>query len=437
MLKLYDSKTSTLKDVDEQFVSIYNCGPTVYNHIHIGNARPLVTFDVLQRLLKYLNRDVKYVLNITDIDDKIINAAIKENMTELELSNYYAEQYFLILNKMNILPMINPKVTDNIEGIVDYINQLVVKSSAYFNNNGDIYFDVSLIKDYGSISHQNTDKLISGARVEVDENKKNLNDFVLWKKTDLGIKWSSPWFDGRPGWHSECSYLINKLIGKQVTIHGGGMDLKFPHHENENAQNLALHNCDLAKIWLHIGMININNEKMSKSLNNFILVKDILENFSWQSLRWFFYQTGISNPLNYTNDVMIQMENELKKIKLTINKSKNFLIFNNQEIIFSEKNVNKEMIEHLENNLNLINAVTIIYKITKELNLAINQSNLSIVSEKLNELASSLQILGIEFDDLYTEENINLLKQWKKYVDVKDFSNADSLRKKLIEIGIL
>ncbi|MDE7221949.1 MAG: cysteine--tRNA ligase, partial [Ureaplasma sp.] len=323
MLKLYDSKTNTLKEIDEQFVSMYNCGPTVYNHIHIGNARPLVTFDVLHRLLKYLKRDVKYVLNITDIDDKIINAAKNKNMSELELSNYYADQYFLILNKLNILPMINPKVTDNIEGIVDYINQLVLKNNAYFNEIGDIYFDVTSIDGYGSISHQNMDKLISGTRVYIDENKKNLNDFVLWKKTNSGIKWDSPWFKGRPGWHSECSYLINKLIGKQVTIHGGGMDLKFPHHENENAQNLALYNCDLAKVWLHIGMININNEKMSKSLNNFILVKDILQSYSWQSLRWFFYQSGIANPLNYTEDTMNQMENELKKIKLTINKAKN------------------------------------------------------------------------------------------------------------------
>ncbi len=437
MLKLYDSKTNTLKEIDEQFVSMYNCGPTVYNHIHIGNARPLVTFDVLHRLLKYLKRDVKYVLNITDIDDKIINAAKNKNMSELELSNYYADQYFLILNKLNILPMINPKVTDNIEGIVDYINQLVLKNNAYFNEIGDIYFDVTSIDGYGSISHQNMDKLISGTRVYIDENKKNLNDFVLWKKTNSGIKWDSPWFKGRPGWHSECSYLINKLIGKQVTIHGGGMDLKFPHHENENAQNLALYNCDLAKVWLHIGMININNEKMSKSLNNFILVKDILQSYSWQSLRWFFYQSGIANPLNYTEDTMNQMENELKKIKLTINKAKNILIFNNKEIIFNEKYINSEIVEHLENNLNLINAVTVIYKIVKELNQIINKNDSFNVEKKLNELISSLEILGIEFDNLHTKENIHLLKQWKKYVDLKDFSNADLLRKKLIDIGIL
>ncbi|MDE5617722.1 MAG: cysteine--tRNA ligase [Ureaplasma sp.] len=436
-MKLYDSKTNTLKEIDEQFVSMYNCGPTVYNHIHIGNARPLVTFDVLHRLLKYLKRDVKYVLNITDIDDKIINAAKNKNMSELELSNYYADQYFLILNKLNILPMINPKVTDNIEGIVDYINQLVLKNNAYFNEIGDIYFDVTSIDGYGSISHQNMDKLISGTRVYIDENKKNLNDFVLWKKTNSGIKWDSPWFKGRPGWHSECSYLINKLIGKQVTIHGGGMDLKFPHHENENAQNLALYNCDLAKVWLHIGMININNEKMSKSLNNFILVKDILQSYSWQSLRWFFYQSGIANPLNYTEDTMNQMENELKKIKLTINKAKNILIFNNKEIIFNEKYINSEIVEHLENNLNLINAVTVIYKIVKELNQIINKNDSFNVEKKLNELISSLEILGIEFDNLHTKENIHLLKQWKKYVDLKDFSNADLLRKKLIDIGIL
>lgn len=384
MVRLYDSKTKKLINVDEQEVSIYNCGPTVYNHIHIGNARPLVTFDVLVRLLLHLKRDVKYVLNITDIDDKIINEAKKENKPELELSNYYADQYFLIKEKLNTLPMINPKVSDNIQGIIDYINDLVEKKVGYFGEDGDVYFDVSAFKDYGCISNQNPQDLISGARVEADLNKKHANDFVLWKKTVEGIQWDSPWFKGRPGWHTECAYLIHKLIGNQATIHGGGMDLKFPHHENENAQNECLYGCSLAKIWMHVGMINIANEKMSKSLNNFILVKDILNKYSYQALRWFFYQAGFASPLNYSDEIMSQMEDEIAKFKQSINQAKNLLILSNESIEFADKIIDENVVNFLSDNLNLINAVTELYAINKKLNLAIREKDIAKVQVLFN-----------------------------------------------------
>lgn len=437
MVRLYDSKTKKLINVDEQEVSIYNCGPTVYNHIHIGNARPLVTFDVLVRLLLHLKRDVKYVLNITDIDDKIINEAKKENKPELELSNYYADQYFLIKEKLNTLPMINPKVSDNIQGIIDYINDLVEKKVGYFGEDGDVYFDVSAFKDYGCISNQNPQDLISGARVEADLNKKHANDFVLWKKTVEGIQWDSPWFKGRPGWHTECAYLIHKLIGNQATIHGGGMDLKFPHHENENAQNECLYGCSLAKIWMHVGMINIANEKMSKSLNNFILVKDILNKYSYQALRWFFYQAGFASPLNYSDEIMSQMEDEIAKFKQSINQAKNLLILSNESIEFADEIIDENVVNFLSDNLNLINAVTELYAINKKLNLAIREKDIAKVKVLLNTVVNTLKLMGIEFENIHDEQTISLLREWDKYQQEKNYTKADEVRSLLAKKGVL
>lgn len=437
MVRLYDSKTKKLINVEEQEVSIYNCGPTVYNHIHIGNARPLVTFDVLVRLLLHLKRDVKYVLNITDIDDKIINEAKKENKPELELSNYYADQYFLIKEKLNTLPMINPKVSDNIQGIIDYINDLVEKKVGYFGEDGDVYFDVSAFKDYGCISNQNPQDLISGARVEADLNKKHANDFVLWKKTIEGIQWDSPWFKGRPGWHTECAYLIHKLIGNQATIHGGGMDLKFPHHENENAQNECLYGCSLAKIWMHVGMINIANEKMSKSLNNFILVKDILNKYSYQALRWFFYQAGFASPLNYSDEIMSQMEDEIAKFKQSINQAKNLLILSNESIEFSNEIIDENVVNFLSDNLNLINAVTELYAINKKLNLAIREKDITKVKVLLNTVINTLKLMGIEFENIHDEQTISLIREWDKYQQEKNYTKADEVRSLLAKKGVL
>ena len=435
MIKLYDSRTNQFIELNDPEISIYNCGPTVYNHIHIGNARPLVTFDVLVRLLKHQNKSYKYILNITDIDDKIINESEKQNMSELELSSYYMDQYLKIKEKLNTIPMINPKVSDNINGIINYVDLLVQNGAAYIED-GDVYFDTSSTSTYGEISKRKTDELLNGARLEVDNKKHNPNDFVLWKKTNKGLKWNTKWSLGRPGWHSECSYLINKHIGKQVTIHGGGMDLKFPHHENENAQNHALYNCSLAKIWMHVGMININNEKMSKSLNNFILVKDILNKYSYQSLRWFFYQSGYSNPLNYSDEIMQQMEKEIKKFENAINLAKTTLILNNFEIN-QHQNISHKFEIALEDNLNLINAITELYKINKELNVAIKEKNNVLINNLLFIIINSLSILGIEFKNIHNDYNIQLLKSWQKCIENKDYEKADKIREEIKLKGLL
>ena len=436
MIKLYDSRTNKYVSIDENDISIYNCGPTVYNHIHIGNARPLIVFDVLYRLFKYLKKNVKYVLNITDIDDKIINEAAKQNMDELQLSNYYTEQYLLIKKQLNTLEMINPKVSDNIDGVIEYINTIIESNGAYIVD-GNVYFDTKRIPQYGEISKRNIDELLHGARVDIDNNKKNQNDFVLWKKTNIGLKWNTEWSLGRPGWHSECSFLINKLIGKQVTIHGGGMDLKFPHHENENAQNIAIHNCSLAKVWMHIGMINIDNKKMSKSLNNFILVKDILNKYRYQALRWFFYQSNYSNPLNYSDEIMHQMEIEISKFEKTINIAKTLLIINNVQIHNSNNEVLNIIINELENNLNINNAISHLYKLNKEINLLIKNKNLDSLVQKLTQLINSLKLLGIEFDNIHSLDNIQLIHEWNNLVLNKDYLKADELRTILVKKGLL
>lgn len=436
MIKLYDSRTNKLVNLDEEEISIYNCGPTVYNHIHIGNARPLVTFDVLNRLLLHLNKKVKYVLNITDIDDKIIKQAAKENVAELDLSNHYTEEYMKIKKALNTLPMTNPKVSENIGGIIEYIAELVKSGTAYVVD-GDVYFDTTTQKDYGCISKRKPEELLEGARVEKDTKKKHPNDFVLWKKTNEGIQWDTEWCRGRPGWHTECAYLIHKLIGNQVTIHGGGMDLKFPHHENENAQNEALFHCSLAKIWMHIGMININNEKMSKSLNNFILVKDILNQYSYQALRWFFYQTGFANPLNYSDEIMQSMESEINKFKTSLNQAKNYLIINKIDYSNNPSIVNEEVINQLSDNLNLINAITVVYEINKRLNIALRNKKDDEVLNTYFELLNSLDLLGINFDDLHTDEVKKLLLEWNDKVKEKDYASSDTIRKELINKGVM
>ena len=263
-MKIYDSLSNKNIEVTEP-ITMYCCGPTVYNDVHVGNIRPIITFDVLNRYFLFFKKQVKFVHNITDIDDKIIKTAKQNNENELELSNRYYLRYVNILKLLNIdTNMIMPKVSENLNGLISYIQELINSKHAYVSN-GDVYFDVKSIDNYGCVSHQKIDELISGVRIENSSNKKSNLDFALWKKTTEGINWDSPWSKGRPGWHSECSYFINKYFGKQVEIHGGGVDLKFPHHENENAQNLAISHLNIAKIWMHVGHININNKKMAKS----------------------------------------------------------------------------------------------------------------------------------------------------------------------------
>ena len=434
-MKIYDTYSNTIKEFNDIDVNIYNCGPTVYNHIHIGNARPLIVFDVLHRYLLTTNKHVKYVHNLTDIDDKIIKKAIEENTSEKEVSEKYIDAYSEIRKSLNTLDMITPKVTDNIEGIIEYIHRMINANNAY-SIGGNVYFDISSVSDYGCLSHKQIEELEVGERVSVDDNKKNPGDFVLWKKTDVGIQWDTPWAKGRPGWHTECAYLVEKYFGTNLTIHGGGVDLKFPHHENENAQNNAVHHCGLAKIWMHVGHVNINNEKMSKSLNNFVLMKDLLEKYDYQTIRWFFYGTNYSNPLNFSEENLMNADNEVKKMNRAINLAKTQLILNNVYAV-DDKNQEQAFLDHLDNDLNIVNAITVLQALIKELNIEIRNKNYNNANTILNKVVNALKVLGIEFDNIHTMENLQLIHQYHDEVNNKNYEKSDALRKILNERGLI
>lgn len=440
MLKIKDSSSEKYIEMNDEKISIYNCGPTVYNDVHIGNVRPLITFDVLYRYLKKQNKPVIYVHNITDVDDKIINRSIELHKPELELADHYFKEYLKIIDNLNALRMDHlPKVSDNIEGIIDFVKKLTKTKHAYVVD-GDVYFDIKSVDNYGSVSHQKIDMLLEGVRKDVDEKKKFALDFALWKKTDKGISWVSPWNDhGRPGWHTECVYLINKYIGKQTVIHGGGVDLKFPHHENENAQNMALNNIGLSKCWMHVGHVNIDGKKMSKSLNNFILAKDMLEKYDANAIRWFFFQTQYASPLNFSYENLEKSKNEIIKVFKAINNALISLFSNKIEFKYDANAKLPELfIAAADNDLDLPNMITVIWEYVKNLPNLIRNKKFDELSDSINEIRNMLEVLGIKYlDPLKDSEIRNLIYQWVKAMENKDYKVADAIRKQLNEKNIL
>ena len=439
MLKIKDSATQKFINIDQDKVSIYNCGPTVYNDVHIGNVRPLITFDVLYRYLKYTRRDVVYVHNITDIDDKIINRSIELKRSEAEISEHYYQEYLKIVDQLNVLRMdVLPKVSDNILGIINYIEQLVNSKHAYVID-GDVYFDIKSIKNYGCVSHQKIDKLLDGVRKENNENKKYPLDFALWKQTEVGLAWKSPWNEyGRPGWHTECVYLINKYIGKQTVIHGGGVDLKFPHHENENVQNVALNNIGLAKCWMHVGHVNIDGKKMSKSLNNFILAKDILAKYDANTIRWFFFQTQYASPLNFSYDGLEVSKNEVLKIFKAMNNALITLYSNNIKFKFERISLPEPFTIAVNNDLDFPNMITVIWSFVKDLPNLIKTKNLGDLLENVNKLINMFIILGLEYKNpLESNDSRELINNWIKALNNKDYQQADLLRSELTKKNII
>ncbi len=428
------SSTSKRTTLPKDKVTIYVCGPTVYNHIHIGNIRPILTFDVLHRFLKYQGVNVKFVHNITDIDDKILKAAKEEGIHELEYSNFYTKKYLEILEKMNILPVEIHKVSENMDDMVAFISKLLDKGFAYKLNDG-IYLDVSKINSYGNVSNMNIDKLESGKRIEVDDNKKNQNDFCLWKiKTD-GILWDSPYGKGRPGWHTECVVLIDKFIKDTVNVHGGGIDLRFPHHENENAQYVALYNKPLADTWMHVGHLTIDNEKMSKSLGNFILMKDIIDKWGSNTIRWFFYQVNYQKPLNYTADNVQNAKKDIERIFLELNKAKTYLIIH--DALNETKYLDDNKLKCFEDNLNFPNIVSSIQQDVKKFSVLIKDKNWDELNKIRNSVNTALSLLGIKNDEAFNDDVIKKIKQWNQHVQNKEFDKADELRKLLMSKAVM
>lgn len=449
---IYNSLTNQKEEfetIEPGKVKMYVCGPTVYNYVHIGNARPVIFFDVVRRYLEYIGYDVTYVSNITDVDDKIINAAITHQVSETDISKKYTEAFLENVKQLNCLSYdINPKVTQYMDKIIDFIEELVEKGYAY-ESNGDVYFKVKHIQDYGKLSNQETEHLEVGARITEHHKKENPLDFTLWKKTDVGLKWTSPWGEGRPGWHTECVAMIHDTLGDIIDIHGGGSDLKFPHHENEIAQSEAISQTTLAKYWMHNGRLMIDDEKMSKSLGNFILLNDFLKKYDYKILRLFTLSTHYRQPLNYTDDNIEAALKEVNKIETTLQNLQHKLDLNDyldrdedathNELLVSLIN---EFKESMNDDFNTANAITVIQKLTKEINVRIRKTNYSVseLSEMFQfyiQYKQLLRILGLEFSIERLSEEV---KEWIIKKDEarrnKDFETADQYRLKLQEKGI-
>lgn len=442
-LFIYNSLTNKKElfvPINNDEVSIYVCGPTVYDFPHIGNCRPPVVFDLLRRVLLFIGYKVKYVSNYTDVDDKIIKKAIKEGKTEKEISTFFINEYNDILNKLNVLKAsFNPRVTENMDGIISYIDNLVKTNHAYVVNS-DVFFRVDSINNYGQLSNIKLDDLKSGARIEENTAKSNPFDFTLWKKTSEGITWSSPWGDGRPGWHTECCFMIHNIFNGPIDIHGGGFDLKFPHHENEIAQNEASFHYPLARYWMHNGFVNLNNEKMSKSLGNIITGRDFIDKYGGLLSRYILISTYYRSPLNINETVIENAKNEINKIQTTLNMTSKYIQLNELSFDTNEKLLIDGFVDSLCDDLNISNAMSEFFKITKELNQELRKKDIE--NERIvalyDSLIKMLEILGLEFVIIkLSEEDIKLLNLYNEARKNKDFETSDALRDKLLQKGIL
>lgn len=440
-LKIYNSlsnKIEEFKPIHEGKVNMYVCGPTVYNYIHIGNARPVVFYDMLKNYLEFIGYEVTYASNITDVDDKIINEAIKQDKTEKEIAKYYEEAYFeaarLVGSKR---PDEVPHATDYIEEMINFIQELIDKGYAY-EVDGDVFFRVKKIDDYGCLSNQVSDDLEQGARISVNDKKENPLDFSLWKKTEVGIKWDSPFGCGRPGWHTECVVMNHRLFEGEIDIHGGGMDLKFPHHENEIAQSEALYHHHLAKYWMHVGRLEFEGGKMSKSLGNVILVKDLDNNKNGMVMRMVLVFTPYRNNLPYSKDVFAQYEKTYDKwqraykqglYELQLNDVKDLALDEDDILMFKN---------HMDQDLNVQNVMTLVEQIVKDLNMAIRSKNIDVVGKKWTTLDTILKVMGINmFVQKMNDEQLGVYKDWINARNQKDFNAADIARAKLIEWKIV
>lgn len=451
-MKLYNSLTRRKEEfvpVVEGQVSMYNCGPTVYNFIHVGNARPLVVFDTLRRFFIYRGYDVKFVVNFTDIDDKLINKANEENITVKEVADRYIAAFKEDAQGLNIYDYntVHPKATDYISQMVQFIAELEKKGAAYAVD-GNVYFSIESAKDYGKLSKKNIDELQSGARIEVNEDKRNPLDFVLWKKEKPGEpSWDSPWGKGRPGWHIECSVMAKALLGETIDIHSGGEDLQFPHHENEIAQSETLSGKPFANYWLHNGMLFVDNQKMSKSLGNFFTIKEIHQEYDLEVLRFFLLSAHYRSPINFSREVMDQNKNGLERLY----NAKKHLEYCLERAGKKDSELDKEFalkvdsfrdsfIASMEDDLNTADAVASVFDLVKFTNSEVDETTGYKETEyaliTLMELAKVLGILSKQ-DELPDDEIIKLIEERTAARANKDFKRSDEIRDILKERGII
>jgi cysteinyl-tRNA synthetase len=451
-MKLFNSLTRTKEEfvpLVEGQVSMYNCGPTVYNFIHVGNARPLVTFDTLRRYFIYKGYDVRFVLNFTDIDDKLINKAREENITVKEVADRYIEAFKEDAGALGIYQYntINPKATDYISQMVDFIKALEEKGAAY-EVDGNVYFSIESAMGYGKLSKKNIDELVSGARIDVNEDKRNPMDFVLWKKEKPGEpSWDSPWGKGRPGWHIECSVMAKALLGETIDIHSGGEDLQFPHHENEIAQSETLSGKPFANYWLHNGMLFVDNQKMSKSLGNFFTLKEIQEEYDMEVLRFFLLSAHYRKPINFSREIMDQNRNGLERL-YSAKKNLEFLLekdlpesMEGDESVIAEIDAFKKSFEDsMDDDLNTADAVAALFDLVKYTNSNFGEEpSKKTVQHAYDTLMKLANVLGIltKKDEILDEEIQKLIEDRNEARRNKDFAKADQIRDDLLEQGIV
>src|SRR6056300_3789 len=440
MIKIFNTLTSkkeNFKPITEKHVKMYVCGMTVYDDCHVGHARVLIVFDLIYRWFLNSGYDVTYVRNITDIDDKIIKKSNDEGCHFKELTARYIESMQEDSKVLNIIPpTFQPKATEAISSMIKMISILVEKSFAYVGNNGDVFFEISKFNNYGKLSKKNIDDLNAGSRVKVDDNKKSFGDFVLWKLSkDDEPYWDSPWGKGRPGWHIECSAMSSDILGSSFDIHGGGQDLIFPHHENEIAQSESCHDHKMANYWIHNGFVNVDDEKMSKSLGNFFTLKNVLKNYSGEIIRFFMYKSHYRSPLNYSDQNLNDAKAAVEKIYLALRPYKCIQV----DLDWTEPSLNN-IKDALDDDFNSPKAISIIFELISELNKSSN--------EKLaSEIYSVLKVIGLmaipqeeffikssKIDQDHIEKLVEKRMQAKKQ---KDYQKADELRNEIDSLGVI
>lgn len=455
-MKIYNTLSKRKEEfvpLEEGKVKMYVCGPTVYNFIHIGNARPMIVFDTVRRYFEYRGYDVNFVSNFTDVDDKIIKKAIEEGVTADEISKRYIVECKKDMDAMNIKPATkNPLATEEICGMVDMIQTLIDKGYAY-EKNGTVYYRTRKFKDYGKLSHKNLDDLQSGGRtllVTGEDEKEDPLDFVLWKPKKEGEPaWQSPWSEGRPGWHIECSEMSKKYLGEQIDIHAGGEDLIFPHHENEIAQSEAANGKEFAKYWMHNGFLNIDNRKMSKSLGNFFTVREISEKYDLQILRFFMLSAHYRSPLNFSADLMEAAKSSLERI-LTAAENLRFLSKNaeNGEMTGEEKELlcrSEEYVQGFEkamdDDFNTADAIASVFEMVKFINTTADGTRTKVYLDRLYEKLSRLtDVLGIIIDkkeEMLDEEIEAMIEKRQAARKERNFALADQIRDELLAKGII
>ncbi len=453
-MRFYNDLTMQKEDfvpIAEGKVTMYSCGPTVYNYIHVGNARPIIMFDVLRRYLEYRGYEVTFVQNFTDVDDKIIKRANEEGVSSADIAEKYIAEYWKDVNALGVKPAtVHPKATENIPQIIELVQTLVDKGYAY-EANGDVYYRTGKFKDYGKLSHQNLDDLMHGARVEVNDGKENPMDFALWKAAKPGEPaWDSPWGKGRPGWHIECSAMSNRYLGKTIDIHTGGKDLVFPHHENEIAQSEAANGVPFVHYWLHNGFINVDNQKMSKSLGNFFTVRDAAGVYGYDCIRMFMLMSHYRSPLNYSVDVLTQAQAGLERLQ-TAKDNLDFFVQNGRDGQLSEADAayvagldkyRQRFIDVMDDDFNTADAVSVIFELVRDVNAAVSPSTdptKALASACRDVLLELCGVLGVPFaqaDDLDRdiEEKIAARQAARK---AKNWAEADRIRDELKAAGII